>query len=316
MATSIPIVDFQQYGLHIKNETEITNADLKKIGDKLIAAFDSIGFCYIINHGIPQDLIEKIFGVSKTFFDLSTEAKLKYIRSKDIADNHGYVEMGRESLNPQRPGDCKEAFNFTPNHAKFWPTKEVPEMQDIFHKFYDECKQIAFRIFDVFTLGLKLEDRNFLRNSHKNIGCDRNCTTIRSIWYPPLPKDGSIKPGQVRCGEHSDYGTLTLLLQDGIGGLEVCNKNGDYIPATPVPGAICVNIGDLMQRWTADKLIATKHRVLIPESEVLKNKGRQSIAFFIHPDDDFVIKCLDGSDKYKPISALDYLNWRFSLTYQ
>ncbi|ESO84918.1 hypothetical protein LOTGIDRAFT_168175 [Lottia gigantea] len=315
MATSIPVVDFQKYGLHKKNETEITNADLKKIGDKLIAAFDSIGFCYVINHGIPQDLISQIFGVSNTFFDLPTETKMKYVRPKDSDMDHGYVKMEAESLNPERPGDNKEAFDFAPSHQKFWPNKEVPEMKDIFQKFYDECKQMAFRIFDAFTSGLNLEDRNFLRNSHKNIGRDGNCTIIRTNWYPPLPKDGSIKPGQERCGEHSDYGSMTLLFQDGIGGLEVCNKNGDYIPATPVPGAICVNIGDLMQRWTADKLKATKHRVLIPESEVLKNKGRQSIAFFIHPDVDRVITCLDGSDKYKPILASDYLKLRFSLTY-
>ncbi|ESO84921.1 hypothetical protein LOTGIDRAFT_168178 [Lottia gigantea] len=279
------------------------NENLKKIGDKLIAAFDSIGFCYIINHGIPQDLIDQMFGVSKIFFDLPTEAKLKCSRPKDIADNNGYVEMGRESLNPERPSDLKEIFNFTPNYAEFWPTKEVPDMKDILNKFYDECKQIAFRILDVFTLGLKLEDRNFLRNSHKNIDCDGN------FYY-------CIKPGQVRCGEHSDFGTLTLLFQDGIGGLEVCNKNGDYIPATPVPGAICVNIGDLMQRWTADKLKATKHWVLIPETEVLKNTGRQSIVFFIDTDDDFVIKCLDGSDKYKPFSTFDYLNEKIAIAYQ
>lgn len=88
-----------------------------------------------------------------------------------------------------------------------------------------------------------------------------------------------------------------------------------YVPATPIPGTMVVNIGDLMQRWTADGLVATKHRVCIPEIETKKSISRQSMAFFVHPDDDYLIKCLDGSNKYEPITSLDYLNYRFSVSY-
>ena len=76
-----------------------------------------------------------------------------------------------------------------------------------------------------------------------------------------------------------------------------------------------VNIGDLMQRWTSDTLVATKHCVRIPEAETRKMLTRQSFVFFGHPDDDYEVKCLDGSDKYEPITGLGYLNYRFSLTY-
>ncbi|KAJ7340037.1 hypothetical protein OS493_002759, partial [Desmophyllum pertusum] len=82
-------------------------------------------------------------------------------------------------------------------------------------------------------------------------------TALRLLYYPPLPEESNIKPGQVRCGEHSDYGTITLLFQDDIGGLEVLPVNGKYSPARPIAGTVLVNIGDLMQRWTADKLIST-----------------------------------------------------------
>ncbi|KAK6169473.1 hypothetical protein SNE40_020522 [Patella caerulea] len=275
MATTIPVIDFQHYGLQVENTQTVTDEDLKQLGEEIHEAFRTIGFCYIKNHGIPQEMIDKAFKISKDFFDLPVDTKTKVKRSVD--SNNGWVSPGRESLNPDRPGDLKEAFNFKPPDEK---------------------------------------DREFIRQCHQNIGNgNKNQTTLRSLMYPPLPTDGSILPGQTRCGEHCDYGTVTMLFQDDIGGLEVCNTTGKYIQATPVPGAICVNIGDLMQRWTADELKATKHRVLIPEDEVKKNKGRQSMAFFIHPDDDCVIKCLDGSDKYQPITALDYLNWRFSLTY-
>lgn len=88
-----------------------------------------------------------------------------------------------------------------------------------------------------------------------------------------------------------------------------------YVPATPIPGTIIVNIGDIMQRWTADSLIATKHRVSIPEVETKKRLSRQSMAFFVFPDDDYVIECLDDSNKYEPTTTHDYMHYRFSVTY-
>ena len=125
------------------------------------------------------------------------------------------------------------------------------------------------------------------------------------------------------------------------------NRHGEYVPATPIPETVLVNVGDLMQRWTSDVLQSTvtklhdkqqtlahfatllcsskesitkalwfqKHRVLIPEAEVKRNEVRQSLAFFVHPDDNELIECIDGSHKYEPITALDYLNMRFAATY-
>ncbi|KAK6169476.1 hypothetical protein SNE40_020524 [Patella caerulea] len=310
MATTIPLIDFKRYGLQVENTQTVSDEDLKQLGEEIHEAFRTIGFCYIKNHGIPQEMIDKAFNISKDFFDLPVDTKTKVKRTEDSI--HGWVSPGRERLNPDRPGDFKEAFNFKPFAENIFPDSDVPEMSRIFHEFFAVCKKMALRIVDVLAVGLKLEDRDFIRQCHQDIG-NKNQSTLRSLIYPPLPTDGSILPGQARCGEHSDYGTVTMLFQDDIGGLEVCNTTGKYIQATPVPGAICVNIGDLMQRWTADELKATKHRVLIPEDEAEKTKGRQSMAFFIQPDDDCVIKCLDGSDKYQPITALDYLNWRFSL---
>ncbi|XP_063404384.1 uncharacterized protein LOC134687855 [Mytilus trossulus] len=153
-------------------------------------------------------------------------------------------------------------------------------------------------------------DKNFLRKCHSFIGKKGNISNIRSIFYPAVSQT-STKERQVRCGEHSDYGTLTLLFQDNIGGLEVKSRDGEYIPVPPIPGTIVVNIGDLMQRWTSDKLIANKHRVLIPTEEMKQRVDRQSIAFFVNPDENATIRCLDNSNKYEPITSRDYLNQRF-----
>ncbi|XP_067675218.1 uncharacterized protein [Haliotis asinina] len=251
-----------------------------------------------------------MFQTSKDFFSQPMEVKKSCARNKSIG-NHGWVGLEVEKLNPDRQaGDLKESFNFTPSEEGSWPSDIF---RSTFFSFFSECRQLTMRVLDVLSIGLKLEDKNFLSECHSLIGRKGCPTTLRSLYYPPLSE--CAKPGQVRCGEHSDYGTVTLLFQDGIGGLEVMNTDDVYVPAQPVPGAVLVNIGDLMQRWTADKLRATKHRVMIPEAELKKRQSRQSLAFFVHPNDEVIVKCLDGSDKYEPISSIDYLNYRFSVTY-
>ncbi|ESO87046.1 hypothetical protein LOTGIDRAFT_154531 [Lottia gigantea] len=94
--------------------------------------------------------------------------------------------------------------------------------------------------------------------------------------------------------------------------LLVCNRDGKYIRLKPDPDCICMIVGNVLQRFTSDKLLATKHRVLVPEDEVLKQRARQSVAFFIHHDNEIIIQCLDGSDVYETISAVDYLEWKFN----
>uniref|UniRef100_A0A3P9I6Y0 Fe2OG dioxygenase domain-containing protein n=1 Tax=Oryzias latipes TaxID=8090 RepID=A0A3P9I6Y0_ORYLA len=128
---------------------------------------------------------------------------------------------------------------------------------------------------------------------------NKNGTTLRALYYPPLNSENA-KEGQIRCGEHTDYGTFTLLFQ-GSEGLQVCGRSGEFFPAPNIPGAILLNIADLLQRWTSDQYISVCHRVLLPP--VGDSCTRQSLAFFLHPDDEAVITCLDGSNKYPPITA-------------
>lgn len=307
--STIPIIDFESYSLDRDGP-----ADLNKLGTELCNAFEEIGFCYLKNHGISEQVISHAFNSSLKFFLQPVKEKEKFSRSLNY--NHGWVALEREKLNPERKvGDYKEAYNVTPeDHEIKWPS-HIPEFKSSIQTLFEKCTNLSQRIFDVMSVGLKLKEENFLRDCHRSIGTPKNQTSLRTLFYPALPDDYEIKKDQVRCGEHSDYGTLTLLFQDSCGGLEVRNCQNQYIPATPIPGTIVVNIGDLMQRWTADKLKATKHRVLIPQEELKKRQNRQSIAFFVHPDDNIMIECLDKSNKYEPISSLDYLNQRFSATY-
>ncbi|XP_060554680.1 uncharacterized protein LOC132715659 isoform X2 [Ruditapes philippinarum] len=305
----IPVLDFESLGLHRKREL-IDKKELKIVGDRVKDAFTKAGFCYLKNHGIDQNLVSQYMDISRGFFEQPVEEKMKHVRGTD--SNFGWVAVERESLNPERPGDLKEAFNYQPaDDPDDWPTAEF---QQASRDMYLRCTELSHRVCDALSVGLDLGE-DFMRNAHQYIGTKENSTALRSLYYPPVPPESSIKPGQIRLGEHSDYGTITLVFQDDIGGLEVNIQDKGFVPATPIPGTVVVNIGDLMQRWTADQLIATKHRVLIPEVEFKKRKHRQSIAFFVHPDNNYMIECLDGSKKYEPISGLDYLNYRFSLTY-
>ena len=180
-----------------------------------------------------------------------------------------------------------------------------------------------------------LEEDYFVhRHKYMCTSTDNNPTTFRTLFYPSLSSADTQEPGVQRCGEHSDYGTITLLLQDSIGGLEVLSE-GQWIPATPIPDTVLVNLGDLMQFWTADHYKATvssydmapitftmlislfikMHRVQIPKEETRQRCSRQSLAFFVHPDNEVMVSPLDGSTKYPTISALDHLNQRYSQTY-
>ncbi|XP_046543306.1 proline hydroxylase buaE-like isoform X1 [Haliotis rubra] len=311
-ASAIPIVDFQKYGLNVTDPKSVTSDVLETTAEEIYDAFSTIGFLYLINHGIEQRKVDAMFAVSKSFFDQPMEEKMKFLQNHQDCF-HGYIALESEKGNIKNPvADFKEAFNFTAKDDGAW-LADLPEFKSTTFPFFDDVIQLSERVLDVLSIGLKLQDRNFLRDCHRQMGRKGNTTTLRSNYYPPLT--GPVKPGQARFGQHTDYGTITLLFQDDIGGLEVMNTDDVYVPAKPIPGAIVVIIGDLMQRWTADQLKATKHRVLIPESEVKKRQYRQSLAFFVNPDDDTIIKSLDGSDKYDPILTLDYLQREFIQMY-
>ncbi|RXN01930.1 ATP-binding cassette sub-family C member 8 [Acipenser ruthenus] len=189
----------------------------------------------------------------------------------------------------------------------------IPEFREVLDSFFRRCKKLALRVLEVTALCLGLE-RDFFVSKHRLIGSNKNCTTFRTLYYPPLHKV-IVKPNQIRCGEHSDYGSLTLLFQDESGGLEVMNRSGQYISAPCIPGTVLVNIADLMQRWTSDVLVSTFHRVVLPSDDKM-NTSRQSMAFFVHPDNDEIISCCDGSSKYPPVNALQYTKDRAYIAYK
>ncbi|BAY19439.1 2OG-Fe(II) oxygenase [Anabaenopsis circularis NIES-21] len=296
----IPIIDL---AIFRKSDIKSQQAIAKEIYD----ACHKIGFMYLRNSGISKDLIAQVFSHSKSLFNLSLAAKQKLAWKNELS-NIGYVGIERERLDPNQPGDLKEAFNF--NKAELLTLQPPANEPEIF-VFYQACTELANKILQAFALALELPEYFFtIRHNQQN-------HTLRLLHYPPLQTPP--KPGQVRAGEHSDYGSITLLFQDNVGGLEVQTTAGEWIAAPTIPDTVIVNTGDLMQRWTNDVFCSTKHRVMIPHDQQLE-RSRYSIAFFCHPNDDTEIACLETCQKerapiYPPILAGEYLLSRLQATY-
>ncbi|MCC5623855.1 isopenicillin N synthase family oxygenase [Nostoc sp. CHAB 5715] len=291
---TIPIIDLTAF----TNGNTITRQTVIKI----YQACHEIGFMYLENPGISKDLINQVFSYSQSFFNLPLEVKQKQAWSDEF-NNTGYVGLERERLDPNKPGDLKEAFNVNKQAAIGIDASILA--------FYDNCTELANTVLKAYALALELPEDFFItRHNQQN-------HTLRLLHYPSLQTPP--KPGQVRAGEHSDYGSITLLFQDDVGGLEVQTASGEWIAAPAIPDTVVVNTGDLMQRWTNDMFCSTKHRVMIPSHNKV-NQSRYSMAFFCHPNDDTEIACLESCQKeqspiYPPILAGEYLLSRLQATY-
>lgn len=212
---TIPIVDFS--ALNIQRESlDFSDPKAQFVISQLMDAMTTVGFVYLTNFGISSVIVEDIFQQSSTFFDLPLPEKQRLCRDES---NSGYVGVEVEHLDELQPGDLKEAFNvsLTNMAAEKWPREMLPEFETRVLAFQKSCEKLALRILEAIGMGLGLADAAAFARDH-SMSAD---TTLRLLHYPAIPAELQVKPGQIRCGEHSDYGTVTILFQDTIGGLEV-----------------------------------------------------------------------------------------------
>ncbi|KAG7166946.1 2-oxoglutarate-dependent dioxygenase htyE-like 1 [Homarus americanus] len=299
----IPLVDLGQLGL--MHDEEPSQEEWQRVARQLHDAFTDIGFVYLTNHGVSDDQMDHLFKSSATFFNLDEETKIRYQR--DPEKQQGYVAVDRETLDTKEMShELREAYDLSRVDGLF-PDVEVPSLRPAAASFYKSCTTLTNRLLIALAHSLGLE-RNLFTSAHKGLCKDNNLTCLRLLHYPPVPD--TIPENTIRCGAHTDYGTITLLFQDNMGGLQVRERGGSWVEAVPVPGTILVNVGDLLQFWTADKFLATEHRVLIPKEELQRKASRHSIAFFINPDNSVLIKPLDGSSSHQPITVKDHLFYK------
>eukprot|EP00094_Tigriopus_californicus_P006531 TCALIF_06288-PA protein Name:"Similar to DDB_G0283291 Probable iron/ascorbate oxidoreductase DDB_G0283291 (Dictyostelium discoideum)" AED:0.34 eAED:0.34 QI:0/0.4/0.16/1/0.4/0.5/6/0/328 len=318
LVMEIPTVSINSIGL-ASDRPE--HEDFLDIGNKLDKAFSEYGFVYLTDHGIDQQIVQDMFEASKSFFTLSANQKLTC--SRHPITTQGYVRPGQEMLDNLKEGGEKPAFHeiresfdvvsLEPS-ARF-PDDLVPEMRSAFVALGERLLSLSFRILEALALGLGLNPKFFV-DCHQLMIQKANSSKLRSLYYPAILGNDRdlIMKGVVRCGEHSDYGTITFLFQDDLGGLEIKGPDGSWIQAPPNQGSILAKI------FTNGKFPATRHRVVIPEEEIRRRQPRQSFVYFIHPDDSTLVKpILDEEpklEKYQGINALQHLVNQFSATYR
>lgn len=319
----IPIVDFSAFLKGNQNEKHI-------VSNELVNAFKTVGFVYLANHGIPAEKLESVYDQSKRFFNLPLEEKTKLAWETPEA-NRGYVAPGREKVSQlldkndveklrESSPDLKESLEIgkelSNEYQNRWPNHDK-NFRSTMLNFYDTVHDLHMEVMRSIGMGLGLCPTFFDKL------CDKKDHNLRLLHYPSVEKDILDKDNQTRAGAHSDYGSITSLFQDGSGGLQVKTPTGEWAEATPIPGTIVVNAGDLLARWSSDVIKSTEHRVVSPPpSSVTATTriypARYSIAFFCNPNMDAIIEGLPGVGKeikYEPVKTFDYLVKRLSATY-
>jgi len=293
-------------------------AAVARVATQLGRACRDTGFFHVRNHGIPISLLTGIFESARTFFAQPAAAK-DAISIKRSPHNRGYVGLATESLDPTHT-DHKEAFNvgldLAPSDPEvvagkpfrgvnLWP--DTPGFRDTALSYFDAVWRLGCDLHFAIATDLGLP-RDYFADKF-----DRPMATLRLLHYPPRD---IARENMLGAGAHTDYGSITLLLTDDAGGLEVRRRDGTWIEAPPMPGAFVCNIGDCLMRWSNDIYVSTPHRVINPPG-----RDRYSVAFFLDPNPDVLIDCLPGCHdagrpKYPPILAADYLRQRLDATYQ
>ncbi|KAG4070555.1 hypothetical protein HA402_001221 [Bradysia odoriphaga] len=272
---SIPVIDFATV-------SESNN----EISEKVKCALANVGFLYIINHGMDMSKIQNAFTQSKLFFEQPDGVKRIFRQNPPVTGYVGWVEPGQEFHSKLESDtnivpELRECYDY-PVHGDGF---EETEFQRSIQGLMEECLPVLDHLFRILARSLDLEDEDFFVNTvrclnHSDVS---SLTTVRSTYYPPITD--TISEGSTRCEEHADYGLVTLLFQDDMGGLEAKTVDGTWIPVKPIKDSIVVNTGELLEYWTGGYFPATRHRVVVPSDEVRKKCSRQSLVYFIQPDD-------------------------------
>jgi isopenicillin N synthase-like dioxygenase len=285
--------------------------DPAAFAEKLGHSFTEFGFAVIADHGIAQELIERAEEKAKAFFALPEDVKCRYALGQGGA--RGYTPFGIETAKGATAHDLKEFWHVGrelddahPFHAMMaanvWPA-EVPGFKETFLELFDTFDRAGIKILTAIARFLQIDEAYFTDTVR-----DGN-SVLRMLHYPPQPEP----TGQhIRAGAHEDINTITLLLGAEEAGLELQTRDGRWIPVSPKPGQLVVNIGDMLQRLTNGRLRSTPHRVVNPAPDRASH-ARYSMPFFLHFRPDFLIEALPGTvgegegPKWPPITAHDYL---------
>ena len=302
----IPVIDLA--GL-------LDGTDKTGVAHAVTHALSSSGFMYVKNHGIDPGFVTRVFDVTRAFFDLPLDDKMALHISNSGPALRGYIEVFGENTAPEKTKALKECFDIGPEREAVspffgpnpWPAA-LPDFATLTYEYHQQMVGLAKVMLRGIALSLDLPEDYFADKTRDPISIQR------MLHYPP--QDKVVDESVMGIGAHTDYGNLTILAQDDVGGLQVMNRDGDWIEAPPIPGTFVINIGDLIQRLTNDVYLANLHRVI-------NTTGRQrySIPFFLDADFDAVFAPLDccitpdNPRAYDPVSCGEHKYSRFKSSY-
>ena len=307
----IPVIDVKPLRAGTLENAHSVALEIRK-------AAEEIGFFYIRNHGVPESVIKQSYSAAKDFFNLPKVVKNNV---KINSNHHGYLCFGEAKMEQAESVDLKESFvwglDLPDEHPSVtmenpflgrnqWPV-EIPEFKESVYPFFEAGLQCGFDMMRAFALGMGLPEDSFLKTT------DEPIARSSIIHYPPQSED--LGDEHFGVAPHTDYGCLTLLWQDQVGGLEVQNREGEWVTAHPIENTIVVNVGDLLMRWTNEGFKSTPHRVV-------NRKGQERYSMVIAWDPNFdtivdpSVVCQNGAlPLYSPLSCGDYVLSRFDSSF-
>lgn len=306
---SIPVIDISAL---VNNEPQ---AELR-VSEKISVAAHEVGFFYVKNHGISQQLIDDTLAITRIFFESELEQKNT---ARVSEKKRGYIEPYTGIMKHSTTKDFRETFLWGREFdqqtldelkdvpligANQWPAF-LPAMKPLLNEYFEACITVGRRILSAFAIAMEIEREYFS-------ACFDKCIARGSaLYYPPQPKELGEK--QFGIGAHTDWGVLTLLYQDGVGGLQVLSGDGEWVTAHPIGGTFVVNVGDCLEQWTNKRLLSNQHRV-VNSSEY----HRQSIAMFVDPNFDTpIVPVVKGGEEthYAPTTCGERVMDSFNKAY-
>lgn len=305
---SIPVVDLADF---LGSDSYSKGAFYKGLG----RAYEEVGFVAVKNHGIPPEIISALYRCVKDFFSLSVEKKLHF-EVQGLAGQRGYTGFGREHAKGSEMPDLKEFFQYGQNVEDNDPVKEeypanvrVSELQGFdvtLYKAYKCFEKTGTALLRALALYLGLEESYFDNYVHNGN------SILRCIHYPPITTEPK---SAIRAEQHEDINLITLLVGASADGLEILTRAGRWESVVSLPDQIVVNVGDMLQQLTNNRLKSTTHRVANPPPH-LWGTSRYSIPFFLHPKSSMSLACLPNCvdskhpKEYADITAGEYLEER------
>ena len=316
---SLPVVDVAAFATGIDHDTP----DAAAAAEQIDAVFREIGFVLVTGHGIDSDVKERMLDQLRVFFALPVERKEEIAIGRSSC-HRGYVGIGTETLDDANTlaGDLKETIDSGPDQGPDHPEvvagtplhgpnqlPDLPGFRAAWQGYFDQAVEAARRVQRGVALALGLPADYLLDMPGETL------YHFRMIHYPPQHRLPPAE-GQLGCGAHTDYGSVTLLTDDGVGGLQVMRRDGAWIDVHVPADHVVVNLGDLMAIWTNDRYVSNPHRVINPP-----DIDRYSMPLFVTPPFHARIECLETclepgeSPRYEPMVAGPYLLARFDNTH-